>query len=61
MPARILHVDLDAFFVEVCHQYYPELRAVELTAAIDKVREKFGFSAVTSATIAELRRRSKDK
>lgn len=30
MVARILHVDLDAFFVEVCRQYHPELRDVEL-------------------------------
>ena len=30
MSARILHVDLDAFFVEVCRQRHPELRAVEL-------------------------------
>src|SRR5918911_873407 len=30
MPARLLHVDLDAFFVEVCRQNYPELRDVEL-------------------------------
>ena len=30
MPARILHVDLDAFFVEVCRQRHPELRALEL-------------------------------
>jgi DNA polymerase-4 len=30
MVARILHVDLDAFFVEVCRQYHPELRQVEL-------------------------------
>lgn len=30
MPARILHVDLDAFFVEVCRQRHPELRAIEL-------------------------------
>jgi DNA polymerase IV len=30
MPARLLHVDLDAFFVEVCRQYYPELRDLEL-------------------------------
>jgi DNA polymerase-4 len=30
MPARILHVDLDAFFVEVCRHNHPELRAVEL-------------------------------
>src|SRR5215218_10144958 len=30
MPARIIHVDLDAFFVEVCRQNYPELRDVEL-------------------------------
>ncbi len=30
MPARILHLDLDAFFVEVCRQRHPELREIEL-------------------------------
>jgi DNA polymerase IV len=30
MSARILHLDLDAFFVEVCRQHHPELRGVEL-------------------------------
>ena len=30
MAIRIMHVDLDAFFVEVCRQRYPELRDVEL-------------------------------
>jgi DNA polymerase IV len=30
MSARILHLDLDAFFVEVCRQRHPELRGVEL-------------------------------
>jgi DNA polymerase-4 len=30
MAARIIHVDLDAFFVEVCRQRFPELRDVEL-------------------------------
>ena len=30
MGARLLHVDLDAFFVEVSRQYHPELRDIEL-------------------------------
>jgi DNA polymerase-4 len=30
MRASILHVDLDAFFVEVSRQYHPELRNIEL-------------------------------
>ena len=30
MPPRFLHVDLDAFFVEVCRQRHPELRDLEL-------------------------------
>ena len=30
MPARIIHVDLDAFFVEVCRHRHPELRDVDL-------------------------------
>ncbi len=30
MPPRILHLDLDAFFVEVCRQRHPELREVAL-------------------------------
>ena len=30
MSIRILHVDLDAFFVEVCRQVNPDLRDVEL-------------------------------
>ena len=30
MAARIIHVDLDAFFVEVCRQRHPELRDLEL-------------------------------
>ena len=30
MTARLLHVDLDAFFVEVSRQYHPELRDIEL-------------------------------
>lgn len=30
MSTRILHVDLDAFFVEVCRQNHPELRQLEL-------------------------------
>ena len=29
MAARTLHLDLDAFFVEVCRQRHPELRDVE--------------------------------
>jgi DNA polymerase-4 len=30
MSSRIMHVDLDAFFVEVCRQRRPELREVDL-------------------------------
>ena len=30
MPARLMHVDLDAFFVEVCRRHHPELRDVDL-------------------------------
>lgn len=30
MSIRLMHVDLDAFFVEVCRQRHPELRDVEL-------------------------------
>ena len=30
MPPRLMHVDLDAFFVEVCRQRNPELRGVDL-------------------------------
>ena len=30
MPARLMHVDLDAFFVEVCRQRNPESRGVDL-------------------------------
>ena len=30
MPPRIIHVDLDAFFVEVCRRHNPELRDIEL-------------------------------
>jgi DNA polymerase-4 len=30
MTTRIMHLDLDAFFVEVCRQRHPELREVEL-------------------------------
>lgn len=30
MTTRIMHVDLDAFFVEVCRQRHPELRDLEL-------------------------------
>ncbi len=30
MPPRLMHVDLDAFFVEVCRQRHPELRTVDL-------------------------------
>lgn len=30
MTIRLMHVDLDAFFVEVCRQRHPELRDVEL-------------------------------
>jgi DNA polymerase-4 len=30
VTTRIMHVDLDAFFVEVCRQRHPELRGVEL-------------------------------
>ena len=30
MPPRLMHVDLDAFFVEVCRRRHPPLREVEL-------------------------------
>ncbi len=30
MPPRFVHVDLDAFFVEVCRRFHPELRTVDL-------------------------------
>lgn len=30
MPPRLMHVDLDAFFVEVCRQRNPELRGIDL-------------------------------
>lgn len=30
MTSRILHVDLDAFFVEVCRQRFPQLRDLDL-------------------------------
>lgn len=30
MPPRLMHVDLDAFFVEVCRARHPELRGVDL-------------------------------
>jgi DNA polymerase-4 len=30
MSARIMHVDLDAFFVEVCRSRHPELRGIDL-------------------------------
>lgn len=30
MTIRLMHVDLDAFFVEVCRHRHPELRAVDL-------------------------------
>jgi len=30
MPPRLMHVDLDAFFVEVCRQRNPELRSIDL-------------------------------
>jgi DNA polymerase-4 len=30
LSIRIMHVDLDAFFVEVCRQRQPELRAIDL-------------------------------
>ena len=30
MPPRFLHVDLDAFFVEVCRRFHPELRGIDL-------------------------------
>lgn len=30
MSIRLMHVDLDAFFVEVCRQRHPELRSVDL-------------------------------
>jgi DNA polymerase-4 len=52
MPARILHVDLDAFFVEVCRQRHPELRAIELLVVGGK-RDQRGV--VQSASYAARR------
>jgi DNA polymerase-4 len=49
MAVRIMHVDLDAFFVEVCRQRYPELREVALLV-IGGRREQRGV--VQSASYA---------
>ena len=52
MPARILHVDLDAFFVEVCRHNHPELRDLELLVVGGR-REQRGV--VQSASYAARR------
>ncbi|HET9603346.1 MAG TPA: DNA polymerase IV [Gemmatimonadales bacterium] len=52
MAIRIMHVDLDAFFVEVCRQRYPELRDVELLVVGGR-REQRGV--VQSASYAARR------
>lgn len=52
MAVRIMHVDLDAFFVEVCRQRYPELRNVELLVVGGR-REQRGV--VQSASYAARR------
>jgi DNA polymerase-4 len=50
MAARTLHLDLDAFFVEVCRQRHPELRGVEFLVVGGRREER---GVVQSASYAE--------
>ncbi len=49
MSARILHVDLDAFFVEVCRQRHPELRSVELLVVGGRRDQRGGVQSASYA------------
>jgi len=49
MAARTLHLDLDAFFVEVCRQRHPELRNVEFLVVGGRREER---GVVQSASYA---------
>jgi DNA polymerase-4 len=52
VTARIMHIDLDAFFVEVCRQQHPELREIECLVVGGRRNER---GVVQSASYAARR------